>query len=135
MNCTEGGAEKLVPVKVSVTEVPCVPCKGENARRRGPPVGPFGPDPQAAVAAIPGGKFGASVIVRGVGERRPRYQVGSDWRVRMVVLWPPTIEAENCSTTFPSHTHCPITLPVPVPARIASAFSSWPCATTVPSRG
>ncbi len=80
MNCTEAGAEKFIPVNVSATEVPCVPCKGENPRRRGPPVGPFGPEPQAAVAAIPGGQFCAAVMVKGVGERRL-------WSASMRMTW------------------------------------------------
>src|SRR5215472_2614147 len=65
----------------------------------------------------------------------PRYHVGSDCLVCTAALCPPTIVAVNCSTTLPSQTHCPITVPVPAPARIASALISWPCITTVPSRG
>ena len=35
MNCTDAGAEKLIPVKRQRHRVPCVPCKGENPRRAG----------------------------------------------------------------------------------------------------
>ncbi len=66
MNCNDTGAEKLTPVRVIATVVPCVPCNGENSRRAGRP----GCVVAQPLAAIPGGQFCDAVMVKGIAARR-----------------------------------------------------------------
>src|ERR1039458_10390237 len=69
VNCKDAGAEKLIPVSVSATVLPWVPCTGANPRNAGG-VG-CGVPPHAAA---PGGQFGAGavagVMVNAVAARR-----------------------------------------------------------------
>ena len=61
VSCRDAGAEKLVPVSVSATVLPWVPCTGVNPLNDGG-VG-FGVGCGVPHAGAPGGQFGAAAAV------------------------------------------------------------------------
>src|ERR1035437_5155719 len=66
VNCRDAGAEKLIPVSVSATVLPCVPCTGVNPRN----AGGCGVGCGVPHAAIPGGQLWAAVTVNDVDARK-----------------------------------------------------------------